>query len=250
MTNDSRKSSTVAAALRLLKALAAHADGAGVTGLATELGMHKSTVHVLLATFAEQEFVERLPDGRYRLGIAAFEVGSAVSATARLGGDLIPPMQRLAKLTGEAVSLAVMRGVDAIIVQRFETEHVLRAEITIGTRMPLTSCASGKVLLASLPDRELSAMLPDDLPQVTPSSRSTRSELLRELAVVRERGWSQNDDEFVMGVSGIATGVVDGGGACAAALSVAGPTARFDGARWVELLMQTAAEMSTLLAAR
>jgi DNA-binding IclR family transcriptional regulator len=249
MSNGSRTSSTAAAALRVLRMLAEYPGGARISDVAEFLGSGKSTAHLLLATLVEQGFAERTEESRYRLGITAFEVGSAVPEAVRFGGALVGPMQALADLSGEAVSLAIVRGRDAIIVQRFETRHILRAEIGIGTRMPLLSCASGKFLLAHMSDAEVDALYPDeDLPHVTRNSIRTRTRLRAMFPAIREQGYAVNEEEYAEGISGLGTGVRGPGGGYLAALSLAGPTSRFTVANWVDPLLSAAAEMDILLA--
>lgn len=251
MSNTSRTSSTVATALRVLRLLADNPGGLGITEVARALDIAKSKAHLLLATLLEQDFVERTADSRYRLGLTAFEVGSAVPDAARFGGEALAPMRALADLCGEAVSLAVPRNRDAIMIQRFETQHVLRAEIGIGTRMPLISCASGKFLLAHLPEDQVDSLYPSEaLPPVTAHSIRTKSQLKATFPEIRRQGYALNDEEYADGISGIATGVADSGGHYVAALSVAGPSSRFRADQWVGPLAEAARQMTDLLSSR
>lgn len=251
MSNNSRTSSTVATALRVLRLLADNPGGIGVTEVARALDIAKSKAHLLLATLLEQDFVEQSEDSRYRLGLTAFEIGSAVPDAARFGGDLLTPMRALADLSGEAVSLAVLRNRDAIMVQRFETKHVLRAEIGVGTRMPLISCASGKFLLAHMPEDQVDSLYPDEvLPPVTVHSVRTKAQLKAMFPEIRDRGYALNDEEYAEGIGGIAAGVAEGTGSYVAALSVAGPSSRFRAEQWIEPLAEAAHKMTELLSGR
>lgn len=246
--NGSRRLGSVTNALRVLRVLAEHPGGVGVTQLAQILEIGKSTAHLLLATLSDEEFVARDADGRYRLGLGAFEIGAAAGGVASAGGPLTPELRGLADRSGEAVSLASASGPDALIVQRVESVSILRAEIHVGTRMPLHASASGKYLLASMPDERLEQLFPaEQLPRVTPHTVQTRSALREQLAEVRARGYARNDDEYTVGISGVATGVLDATGATVFALSVAGPTHRFRPEEWVEDLSATAARMSEVL---
>ncbi|WP_190812961.1 IclR family transcriptional regulator [Saccharopolyspora pogona] len=251
MSNTSRTSSTAATALRVLRLLADNPGGMGITEVARALEIGKSKAHLLLATLLEQEFVERTADSRYRLGLTAFEVGSAVPDAARFGGDLIAPMRALADLCGEAVSLAVLRNRDAIMIQRFETKHVLRAEIGVGTRMPLISCASGKFLLAHMTDDQVDSLYPGEvLPRVSANSVRTKSSLKALFPEIHRKGYALNDEEYAEGISGVATGVADASGHYVAALSVAGPSSRFRTDQWIEPLAEAAQKMTELLSSR
>jgi DNA-binding IclR family transcriptional regulator len=221
----------------------------GVTELSQVLGCGKSTVHLLLKTLAGEDFVERASNSsKYRLGLGLFEMGAAAVEQVGYGLRLSPPMERLATETGEAVSFAVRSGDSAIVLQRFESVHVLRTDIRPGTRMPLHGSASGKVLLADMSDEVIDSLYPaGELPPLASRTIRTKSALKTELNRVRECGWATSTNEYVDGVAATAAGVRDQTGRVVGALSVAGPTTRFDVQRWADRLLQVAAEVSKLL---
>jgi DNA-binding IclR family transcriptional regulator len=241
-----RRLRTVSNALRLLHVLSENGTSMGVSELGRRLSLGKSTVHLLLQTLCDEGFTEPEDGGRrYRLGVGAFEVGAAALDHLKLGAHLDPPMERLAGLSKEAVSLTIRSDRHAVIVKRFESTQILRAEIRLGTRMPLHSSASGKCLLAELSRHEIDELYPDDqLPEVTPRTIKTRAALLRELKEVRGRSYALNLDEFTVGVAAVAVPVRDKHGMVRAALSIAGPTARFDAHQWLERLQDTSEEMT------
>jgi len=232
----------------VLRALAETPSGVGVTQLAGILGIGKSSAHLLLATLGDQDFVIKGPDGRYYLGPGAFEVGVAAGGVATYGGLLTPALRKLAELSGEAVSLASATGRDALIVQRVESASMLRAEIRVGTRMPLHSSASGKFLLSCMPDERIDQLYPDEeLPQITEHNVRTKKMLRKQLVDVKRQGYARNKDEYAVGISGVATGVVDATGSVVFALSIAGPSHRFKPERWIKPLRATADAMSRIL---
>src|SRR6266545_1360876 len=234
-SNGRRRVKSVANAIRVLEALKASPEPLRLSEISHRLGMRKSTVHLLLSTLAEFNFVQ--PDGplgHYRLGLGAFEVGAAAVDRLGLPPELGPPMERLADRSMEAVSLAVRNGASALIVRRYESAHILRAEIGIGTRMPLHASASGKCLLAGMDPDQVDELYPtEELPEATNAKIRTKRKLLRELDKARRLGYATNRDEFVLGVAAIAAPVFDRRGRTVAALSIAGPTARFEELRWV-----------------
>lgn len=245
--NTSRTSSTVGKALGMLKVMAEHPDGVRLTVMADQMGLGRSSAHFLAATLVEHGFAEQTESGAYRLGLVAFEVGSAVSDNARFG-TLTGPMKELADLSGEAVSLSVRQGTDAVMVQRFESRQILRAEIRLGTRMPLHSCASGKYLLAHMSDAEVDSLYPSEkLPRVTDLSVRSMHLLRQEFPEIRRRSMASNRGEYTDGVDGIATGVHDRFGRLVAVLSIAGPNNRFDAEEWTDPLFQAATVMTRRL---
>lgn len=247
---NERRVASVSNAIRILNLLASHQSGLGVSEIARTVGLGKSTVHTLLATLRAEEYVEKSPDGsKYHLGLGAFHIGAAAVPGVPADGRLMPLLWTLAEETGEAVSLAIAHHADAVIVQRIESQRLLRAEIRVGTRMPLHSSASGKSLLSQMSDDTIRSLYPhDELPQLSPDTISSRDALLAELDQVRQRGHAVNRGEYAGGVIGVATWVRGRGNRAPLALSVAGPSHRFDPEPWVGRLKEIAKAMGETLA--
>jgi IclR family acetate operon transcriptional repressor len=155
-------------------------------------------------------------------------------------------MESLARQSNESVSLGVLNAGSVLFVQRIESPNILRADIRLGSRMPLHASASGKALLAAMSDDQVAVLLPESLP--TTARRTVRQlpVLLTELRDVRQRGYATQDEEFVDGIAALAAPVYDTSGRVLAALSIAGPSARFDEMRWAKLLLPAASQMSQL----
>jgi DNA-binding IclR family transcriptional regulator len=228
-----RRLSSVENALCLLNVLSESDRPLGVSELARQLEVGKSSVHSLLAILREYRWVERHPSGRYGLGLRAFEIG-AVAAEQRAGMALMPRAEQLARETNEAVSLAVLDGDHAIVVRRIESTQLVRVHLKLGSRMPLHRSASGKVLLAHMRASSVEHRVPCD------------AALVDELATIRQRGYAVSRDEMVAGVSTIATPVFGSAGVVTAALSLAAPSPRFDPDKWVEPLLQAGRDMSAI----
>lgn len=234
MVNEKR-SRSVERALTVLCALAKSGGPTGISEIARLTGFSKSTVHLSLQTMRSVGFVEQEPDsGRYVLGLAAAQLGGAALDQTRLIEMLSAPMQRLCERSSEAVSLG-LRAIDQVVfVKRYETSHVLRTSIREGTRMPLHASASGKVLLLGMSEDEILGIYPDELlPEQASNTLKLRSDLLAELELVRERGYSTSHDEYVDGVSAAAV-PVQIGSRVVASVSIAGPTARFRAEEWID----------------
>lgn len=241
-----RTLSTVRNAVRALAVLAEQGP-LRLTPLAAQLELGKSTAHLLLQTLAADGMVEvDLVSGAYRVGLRAFEIGATAIEQGGFGARLIGAMEELGRRCNESVSLGVLSAGSVLIAQRVESPEVLRADIRPGTRMPLHASASGKVLLAAIPERSVLQFLPESLTASARKTHRDRAALLAELEQVRAQGFAAQSDEFVDGIAAVAAPVFAAGGKMLAALSIAGPAARFEEARWVELLLPAAAEMSRL----
>jgi IclR family acetate operon transcriptional repressor len=242
-----RTLSTVGNAVRTL-ALLAEEGPLRLTALAGRLGLGKSTTHLLLQTLREHGMVDYDPaTSTYRVGLRVFEIGSTAVEQGGFGARLVGAMEDLARRCNESVSLGVLSAGSVLFVQRVESPEILRADIRPGTRMPLHASASGKALLAAMTDAEVERLLPaSPLPASARQTLRHRDDLLAEIRLIRERGYAKQDEEFVDGIAAVATPVLDASGRALAALSIAGPSSRFDEATWAALLLPAASEMSQL----
>lgn len=245
-----RTLSTVRNAVRALNVLAERGP-LRLSALARELGLGKSTAHLLLRTLHEDGIVDFDPvSSTYRVGLRVFEIGATAVEQGGFGTRLIGAMENLARRCNESVSLGVLSAGSVLFVQRIESPEVLRADIRPGTRMPLHASASGKALLATMSDAEFERHLPD--PHLPASARLTlreRDALLAEMYLVRAQGYARQIDEFVDGIAAVAAPIFDAGDRPLGALSIAGPASRFDEDVWSRLLLPAASEMSRLCGA-
>ncbi len=223
--------SSVTNALRVLDCFSATERELGVSELARRLDMGKSTVHRLCATLAAGGLLDHNAEtGRYRLGLRLYELGALVSAHMDLHEAAGPALLEVRNRTGETVQLAVLDGREVVYVERLESSHTVRLFGRVGHRNSAHCTATGKVLLAHLPDAELDALLDGwVLEGRTPYTITDHAEFRKALAEVRRRGWGENTNEVEIGVASVAAPVRDSSGAVVAALSVAGPAMRLDG---------------------
>lgn len=215
---------------RLLSEFSADARELSVRELAGRLGLPKSTVHRLLVSLAACHLVEQDPEtGRYRLGLRVYELGTLVSVHIDLHEAAVPFLTELRNKTGETVQLSVLDGREVLYLERLESTHTLRLFIQAGYRVSANCSATGKVLLAHLPEGELERLLEGwELPARTSASVTDPDALRKELATVRRRGWAENVNESEEGVASVAAPIRDANGAVIAAVSLVAPTIRLN----------------------
>jgi DNA-binding IclR family transcriptional regulator len=217
-------------AARLLKEFTGRDRLLGVSELSRRLGLSKSTVHRLVATLAAEHLLEQDPDsGRYRLGLAVYDLSAAVAKQLDLHEAVIVPLTELRNRTGETAHVAVLDGREVVYVERIESPNTLRLFLEVGRRNWAHCTGTGKVLLAHLPRVELDRILDGwDLPAKTPFTITDPQLLRKELEEVRERGYSQNLNESEVGILSVAAPIRDRLGRVVAAMGVAGPAPRMD----------------------
>lgn len=167
--------------------------------LATETGLPKSTLHSLLASLESAGFLDKTAVG-YRVGISAFEVGTALPLGSSLRNEVAPILDELASVTGEACHFGTLSGCDVVYLDRRDTGEGLRLASRIGQRLPAHATALGKAMLAELPPEEIGRRLPRPLVRVTPQTIVDEGELLLALQAIREEGFARESEESTPGV--------------------------------------------------
>jgi DNA-binding IclR family transcriptional regulator len=218
---------SVVRAAQVLKALGAETPRLGVTELAERVGLAKGTVHGLLRTLAGEGLVEQDPDtGKYRLGMAVFQLGSTVLENHPLRGRSLFWADALANRTRQSARVGVLHGDHIVVVH-----HVFRPDDTVqilevGASIPWNACALGKAVVAHLPAARRGELLDRPLDRLTGSTLAERRTAGPALDAVAAAGVAVDDQEAIVGEAGIAAPVFDAGGQVAGALGITGPADR------------------------
>jgi DNA-binding IclR family transcriptional regulator len=243
--------SSVANALRLIKAFSEDHYEIGISDLAKRLGLAKSTVHRLASTLLEQGMLEQnAGDGKYRLGLALFELGTLVRRKMDFTMEARPFLRTLMEKTGETVHLAILDHDSVLYIITHESRQALRMGSKVGTRAPVHSTAVGKALLAFQPEEEIARVIARDLPASAPNTVVDGKALRRELALVRARNYAVDDEESEVGLRSIAAPIRSHSGNVIAAISIAGPVHRMTKKMllgWVRELVDAAEAVSQRL---
>jgi DNA-binding IclR family transcriptional regulator len=221
---------------------------AGISDLARRLGWTKSTVHRLAATLEELGYLEQdETTGRYRLGLKLFELGSLVLRQRELRREAAPVMELLMQQTQETVHMAVLdeRTGEIVYVHKVEPLQAIRLYTEIGAHHPAYCAATGKVLLAFLPEDRLERLLERlSFQAYTPRTITDPLALRTHLADIRARGYAIDDAEYKPDVRGVAAPVRDHRGQVIAAVNAGGPASRLtlERAHALAPLVQAAAQ--------
>jgi DNA-binding IclR family transcriptional regulator len=219
--------SSVANAIRLIKAFSDEQYEIGISDLGKRLQLPKSTVHRLASTLIDAGMLEQNTEtGKYRLGLVIFELGSLVRRKMDFSSEAKPYLMSLREKTGETVHLAILDQTSIIYVNSLESKHAIRMTMDVGVRKPAYCTAEGKVLLAFQPPEAVERIIAPGLPERTSNTIVDPDAFLQELATIRTRGYAFDDEESELGLRCIAAPVRDYHGNVIAATSVAGPAQR------------------------
>jgi DNA-binding IclR family transcriptional regulator len=226
---------SVDSALRLLH-MFLETDRVRISEAAAHLGVAPSTAHRLMAMLHYHGFVTQ--DRRtheYRPGPDLLRIGLAAVTQLDLRQLARPVMEALVADINETVTLGLLQGGSVLYVDAVESTQVLRIGARTGALIPLHCVSLGKALLAALPPADVDVLYPgEDLHVMTARTVSTKTELRKQLALVRKRGFAESRGESEDGVASIAAAVTDARGLVRGALSVAAPASRFTQERIAE----------------
>ena len=215
-------------ALAILQMLSAEGPDLSLGAIAEKLQLHKSTIHRLIRVLDRHGMIERNSvNGRYRLGLKLFELGTKAVAQLDLRERARPVLERLVLETNETVHLCVLDGTEVVYLDKVEPVRSIRLASSVGRRNPAYCTAVGKAILAYLPEADVESIVrARGLKAMTANTITSLVELRRELAAIRERGYAIDKEEIEDGVRCVGCVVRDFTGVPVAAISVSGPSFR------------------------
>jgi len=206
--------------------------------LASTLGQTKPTVFRILHTLEEFGYLAKDPGtGRYALGLRFHTLGSAAVRHEQLRWQALPPLQDLARETGETVHVGILYDGEAICVQAVDGTRLVRMHAFVGKRTPAHASALGKVMLAHLPDGDIDALVTNrGLTRFTRNTICDGAALREALHRVRAQGWALDDEEMELGLRCLGAPITDHTGRPCASVAVSAPVSRMEPSRIDELL--------------
>lgn len=224
-------------ALQILECFDDNHPERGISEIAEEIGLHKATTHRILTTLLNSGYIERAADGqRYRLGLRLSDLGFKVMRRMNLRQEALPLVRELSQELGETCDLSVCDHGRVYYLDVIQSRHALTVSAMPGQRLPLHSTASGKMLLAHLPEDEIDRVFEGSLRAYTPNTITVPEQLRAQLALIRERGYSVDNEEYEIGIWATSAPIFNHAGKVLAAVSVLSPTSRINPERSDEII--------------
>ncbi|NKX56797.1 IclR family transcriptional regulator [Arthrobacter mobilis] len=216
-------------AIAVLEILAREGD-AGVSEIADQVGIHKSTASRLLGALQARDLVQQNNErGKYQLGFGILRLAASIPGRLSLVQEARPTLEALAAEFKETVNLAVLRSNFAVNVDQAMGPSTLATHNWIGSLTPLHATSSGKVLLAALSADERDRILKETgLPAKTSLTITSRRKLEEQLRQVVRDGIAITHEELEIGLNAAAVPVFNHSGAVIGAVSISGPVFRFE----------------------
>lgn len=245
--------STLDKGLHVLEVLASidTEQGLTLTELSRVFDMHRTTLLRILTTLQTRDFVTRdYATDRYRIGLRVLSLSGAVLRNLGIRQVARPVLQRLCAQVEELVLLTVLNEEMIVTIDRFEGNITLSLRTALGERRPMYCTASGKAILAYMPDNIVEGIFAKGMPSITPRTITSREAMRQHLVEIKQRGFAWDDEERIEDLRCVAAPIFSHDGAVIAAVSVVTFAMRTP---WKQLLhlgedtRQAAVEISRLL---
>ncbi len=203
---------------------------AGVTEISKQMGIGKSTVSRTLSALAEEQWVVQDPDTqRFKLGFKMVQLSLSILSQLDMRGISLPYMNELRRATNETIILSMRVDMERVTIEQIQSTLPIRGVVGLGQRFPLWMGATGKVMLAYLPTREIEEALAivGQGDYTLRSGKRVDPEALREeLGSIRLKGFAAAFEEVETGTGSVSAPIFGRGDVVAGALSIIGPGLR------------------------
>jgi IclR family KDG regulon transcriptional repressor len=220
-----------------------------MTQIAERVGIHKSTVHRLLATLQEKHFVERDEStGAYRLGINMLQMAYLTLEHNDLRHVVAPYLRQLSEQHRETVNLSILDGADVVYLDVVESPQRVKLAAATGQRLPAFCTASGKAILAFSPIEVVQQVLARGMPRYTQNTLESVDKFIEDMKQTREQGFSLSLQEYEEGINAIAVPILDHNNQPIASIAIAGPSYRLNQEKMLEIgpnILATIREISS-----
>lgn len=251
MIKTSYSAPSVKRAFKILQTIADSPVELGVSELAKQLKIGKSTVHGITSALEEFGILNRNPiHKKYGMGYTLIELSKKAYAKMALRDVARGPMETLVKKIGETVFLGVLNEDHVTILDVVESPNELKITSPPGTRLPLLVGATGRVFLAQLEEEKVGEIVQRmGICRYTSKSVTDPRQFLEEIKETKKKGYAIDDEEYILGVRAIAS-PIQASSLTPSAIWVVGFTSSLDDQKMEKVIgeiLKTAQEITDLL---
>jgi IclR family transcriptional regulator, KDG regulon repressor len=228
---------SVSRALDIITLVSMKKGGMGVTEISKQIDINKSSVHRILSTLVQYNYIEQdIESGRYKLGYKFLEMGSKLLESIDLREEAKPFLEELENETNEVIHLVVFDQGEVVYIEKLEGNETLRMHSKVGKRAPMHCTSVGKAILAHLPTNVVIDILDrKGMPIHTDKTIRDKDVFIQELKQVKQTGFALDLEENEYGITCIAAPIFDHSRKVIAAVSISGPTLRMQDERLLHL---------------
>lgn len=238
-------------AMRILRLFNEKQAEIGLTSIAQQINVPKSTTHRLVSQLMKEGFLSKNPrNGKYRLGLSLLTLGGVVSTYREMYREAYPIVGELVKEVNETAHICLLENDEVVYLFRRESDRKNRLITSIGRKNPIHSTGEGLCILAFQDEKTINRVLDNPMYPYTSKTLTEREDVLRELELIRERGYALSIEQFFDGFVGISAPIRDYTQKVVSSLAIIGSTLTITPDRYDELIekiIATANEISEYL---
>ncbi len=236
-------------ALHILKCFTENKNALTLSEISEKAGLHKSTTHRLLNTLIEENFIRKVDDF-YMLDWIFLELSATLTASGGYKKVIHEGLERIVQQTKETAHAGIIYNDKVLYIDKVESNYSLRLQSYIGKLADLHSTGLGKVILAYLDNEQLHALLYRlELSKHTTNTITNHDQLLKEVLIIRKKGFAIDDEENENGLICLAVPFLGNDGHNYGAISISGPVSRIKGNidKYIQILQYETSRITKLL---
>lgn len=236
--------------LKIIELLSKNPQGLSLSEIAKMLCFPTSTIHHILSTFREHDYISQNPETKkYLLGFKFLSISSIILENLDIRKTAYNCLRKLHQMSNETVHLSILRDGKVTYIDKIQKAGGLSLATYIGFRTDPHAAAGGKVLLSELSDEEIRNIYKAKPLRIYGKNTITNmGQLLEELDNIRKQGYAIDNEEYYEGVRCVAA-PIRAGGKIIAAVSITGSiftiTMERINEEFVGLIKKTAEEISS-----
>ena len=242
---------SVGKAFRVLEAFRAGRRALGLAEVCALTGLDKSAAQRFTNTLHSLGYLRKEPTSRnFCLTPKSLDLGLSYLLASGIAQPAAPYLREAARQSDETVNLTQLDGADIVYIGRIPSRHIINNDVLVGTRYPAWCTATGRVMLAHMPEaRQRKLLEAGERIQYTPQTVINVSQLLALIKRARADGYSFAAEQIFRGEYTVAAPIFGAAEEPMAAISIAAPASRYDEKgfvrKMVPIVMDTAAAIST-----
>lgn len=187
-----------------------------------------STTYKYLEVLLRKDFLAKNPETKkYLLGLTVFKMVNYCVAGRQLVDVAIKEMNSLARLSGESVMLTVLKGREAMCLEKIESKRLIKIGMERGSTRPLYAGGTAKMLLAHQKKSFIEKYLLEVvLDKISDNTVTDRLKLTEQLKLIRKQGYAYSDSEVESGAFSVGAPIFNYKKNIVAAITVLGPKDR------------------------
>ncbi len=196
--------------VKVIEVLAESKTPIGISEISRRTEINKNMVSRILHTLEEENWVQCDEKSCYTLTLLPFCLSAKVVSRTNLANTCVPVLQKFWKEYGESTYLGILHKDEVLYLSHFDSVQNVKVAGVVGGSYPLYCTGPGKALLAFSGEEYIDEYISKtELKKRTPQTITDPEKLKEELAAIRERGYSLDDEEFGYGIVCMSAPVYD-----------------------------------------